>query len=142
MDLFLVRHGHYKTVDQDPQEGLSDRGYMDIRNLAKFLTETLLFPQYILCSAKKRSWETAELLKRNAELIQTEKMRGDTPPEETLAVIPEGATSILLVGHLPNLQNIAKYFGADIDLDMGSIAYFQSGRLQWLLTPHIVRMLV
>lgn len=142
MDLYLVRHGLYKKAHQDVHEGLSDLGYVDMRNLAKFLTELAIFPEYILCSSKKRSWESADLLKRDSNLIQTEMLGEDREVEEVLSAIPKDAKSALLVGHLPSLKRISHHLGAKIHFEMGSIAYFKAGSLVWLLTPRIIRMAV
>ena len=142
-NLYLAQHAEYNGIDKDPAEGLSDEGIYHTQNLLTFLKTSLIVPDYILCSPKTRSRQTAEILRQGeTEVIETEKMKPLTSAEETLEVIPENGEHVLLVGHLPNLQEIAKYLGADIEFEMAGLGYFSSGRLKWYITPTIIRMAI
>jgi len=143
MNLFLVQHGKYKTKDQDPEESLSDEGIYAITCLANFLTMTSIYPEYIIHSPKTRSKKTAKILQRTATLIESDKMKANTPAKETLSIIPQNAKNVLLTGHLPNLEEIANHLcGGKIAFEMGGIGYIQDNTLKWYLTPKLIRMMV
>jgi phosphohistidine phosphatase len=112
----------------------------------------------VLSSPYARAWRTAELLAREAgwpaPVACAALEAGRSPAEVLQTLLPfNGLTTVALVGHEPNLHELASYLltgdagHAQIEFRKGSAAYLEPGdsprpgaaRLGWLLTPKALR---
>ena len=114
MPLYLVRHAHAVSLQEDPQRPLSERGRAQVRSLATFFFRNGLFtPAYVWHSPLARARETAELfligLSNEAALVVTPGLLPEDNPIE-IANRLNGITSavnVALVGHEPHLGALA-----------------------------------
>lgn len=114
MLLYLVRHAHADTEEENPQRPLSERGRAQVRALAAFFGNNhLLAPSHVWHSPLVRARETAGLLFRNlaseAALIETPGLLPEDDPLEMLArlaAVPP-ALNVAIVGHQPHLGALA-----------------------------------
>ena len=139
MKIYLVRHGDYLDQSVDPNESLSPSGAADIQLLKTFFKKLKIEFDVALCSPKKRSRETAEILRGDSELIETPLMKPMAIPEETINAIPDNALTVLLAGHLPSLETIASNFGSELEFPTGGCALIEDHHLKWLITPQILK---
>jgi len=114
----------------------------------------------ILSSPKKRSRQTAAIVAEEVEfppekIMETEKVKAMTPPEETIKALSELSQHkrVLIAGHLPSVAEIASFLltegpKATIEFERGGCCRIDveglpthSGRLRWYLTPEQLRLL-
>ena len=113
MKIYLMQHGIANPKEIDIEEGLSEKGASIIKTSAKALNRMKVQFEAILCSPKKRSRETAQIVAEEFnfplnKIIETEKIKAMMPAEESLEVILN-YESVFIAGHLPSLQEIASY---------------------------------
>jgi phosphohistidine phosphatase len=112
MRLYLVRHAHATTHEEDPLRPLSERGRDVARKVARWLSDTLAdTPGLILHSPLARSRETAMIiaseLKAEDRLEEVDTLLPEDDPLDTLALLARDERSILVVGHEPHLARLA-----------------------------------
>jgi phosphohistidine phosphatase len=161
--LTLLRHA--KSV-QDPTYGidrerpLAERGRVDAEAMGRFLAQTEIVPDLITSSPAVRARQTAELLARNAGYsggIRWEEAVYAAGPDALLAVVrglPDQAGHALMVGHNPGFEELAALLIGtecgvtlptaaavhfEIDVETWSEVCAGAGRLQWLVTPRLVK---
>lgn len=154
MEIYLMQHGPNLSKDQDPEEPLSHEGQAQISVAAGAAKKMGLRFDAVIASTKKRSRQTAEIVAGALgfpvdRIIETEKVKAMTPPEETVEFLRqyEDIKSIFIAGHLPSLAKLASYFltgdeNASIHFLMGGLGRIdleafpnQGGELHWYLTP-------
>ena len=154
MEIYLMQHGSALPKEQDPEEGLSPDGKAKIHASGKALKKMGITFDVILSSPKKRSKQTASIVAEEVgfppdKIIETEKVKAMTHPEETLTILAEysGNQRILIAGHLPSVAEVASFLltegsKATIEFERGGCCRIDvedlpthSGHLKWYLTP-------
>lgn len=169
MDLFLVRHAIAHSRDSnrwpdDSERPLTSLGKTRFRRVASELSGFVAAPHRLFSSPFVRAWQTAEILHETSGWPAPEplpELAADIPPEETaltLAAIYERLGDeagfeqegrIALVGHRPNLHELASYLltgsadGMDIKIKKGGALYLSfasepepgTAELRWHTTP-------
>ena len=154
MEIYLMQHGSALPKEQDPEEGLSPDGKARIHASGKALKKMGITFDVILSSPKKRSQQTASIVAEEVGfppdmIIETEKVKALTHPEETLTIVDEysGNQRILIAGHLPSVAEVASFLltegsKATIEFERGGCCRIDvedlpthSGHLIWYLTP-------
>lgn len=114
MPLYLVRHAHAVSEDENRQRPLSERGRAQVRTLAAFFRNNNQFtPAYIWHSPLLRARETAELLlvglSSEAALVETPGLLPGDDPRQIVARLENiaSAINIAIVGHQPHLGALA-----------------------------------
>ncbi len=112
MSLFLIRHAHAVSADENPNRPLSPRGRQQVRRLAAFLAKSGGFGCAELWhSPLARSIETAGRLVQHlgleARLTLTPGLEGDDPPDRIAARLRSRRAPLALVGHEPHLSALA-----------------------------------
>lgn len=149
-----MQHGPALPKDEDPEEGLAPEGKVRIQASGKALKKLGVRFDAILSSPKKRSRQTAAIVAEQTgfpaeKIIETEKVKAMTPPEETIQALSEfsGVNSVLVAGHLPSVAEIASFLltqgskvavafemGACCRIDVDALPTHE-GRLRWFLVP-------
>lgn len=111
----------------------------------------------VLSSPFIRAWRTAEILERAGWPVPVpcEELEPDHSPHKILDALARypGAESVALVGHRPQLHELASYLlsgnieGARVQIKKGGVGRFSfdgspesgGGHLEWLLTPKALR---
>jgi phosphohistidine phosphatase len=163
MPLYLVRHAHAVTKEEDPRRPLSERGRAQVRSLATFFRGNNLFtPAHVWHSPLIRSRETAELLlvglASEAALVEAPGLQPEDTPEEIATRINAitSAVNVAIVGHQPQLGALATRLvrgkdgpelfdfkkGAVLALDRTTGAHKTTGQprwlVSWLITPDLL----
>ena len=161
--LTLLRHA--KSV-QDPsyavdrERPLAERGRADAEAMGKFFAQAEIVPDLIASSPAIRARQTAELLARAAGYnggIRWDETVYSAGPDALLAVVrglPDTVEHALMVGHNPGFEELAALLiGTEcgVTLPTSAAAHFEidvdrwgevcagAGRLQWLVTPKLVK---
>jgi phosphohistidine phosphatase len=153
MFLYLVQHGEAKKEEDDPQRGLTDRGFKDVARTAIYARKLGLKVSVIHHSGKTRALQTAQIL---ADYLKPGK---GSSPADALAPMDDPAAwagriagmheDVMLVGHLPYMAKLAglllcgdteKMF---VDFKMGGVVCLKrsdDGRwaLEWMIVPEMI----
>lgn len=160
MEIYLMQHGPALPKEQDPDEGLSPAGEERIHASAKALKKMGVSFDIILSSPKKRSRQTAAIVAEETgfppeKIIETEKVKAMTPPEETIKALAEyaGNKKVLIAGHLPSVAEVASFLLTEgskttVAFEMGSCCRIDvedlpthSGNLKWYLIPEQLKLI-
>lgn len=160
MEIYLMQHGLALPRDEDPEEGLSSEGDELIHATGKALRKMGIGFDAILASTKKRARQTAAIVAEEVgfpmeKIIETDKVKAKTPPEETIQVLAElsGCTKVLVAGHLPSLAEVASFLLTDgskasVAFENGGCCRIDteelpthSGRLRWYLNPEQLKVI-
>jgi len=160
MEIYLMQHGSALPEEQDPEEGLSPDGKARIHTSGKALKKMGINFDVILSSPKKRSKQTASIVAEGVgfpidKIIETEKVKALTHPEETLTIVAEysGNRRILIAGHLPSVAEVASFLltkgsKVTIEFEKGGCCRIDvedlpthSGHLRWYLTPEQLELI-
>ncbi|MDX8431677.1 MAG: phosphohistidine phosphatase SixA [Candidatus Algichlamydia australiensis] len=139
MDIYLMRHGAQMAKELDPSEPLSEQGKKQIAFTASVLKKEGILLDGLAASPKMRAKQSAEILANTVDysidqIIEDARLKPLTPVEEALELLATLGNRILIVGHLPLLQNIASFLlttGAMINLN------FQCGSCAKISIDHI-----
>jgi phosphohistidine phosphatase len=156
MDLYILRHGkagHSSSDPEDYQRSLTPVGRKEVRVIARWMAEEKIMFDIITSSPLRRASETARIIAKTLGLeervVSWEDLApGGDPDSVCYAASQSGKSSILIIGHEPDLslligKIITRGETASVTLTKGGIAkirYFAfddnhpSGILQWLLT--------
>jgi phosphohistidine phosphatase len=113
--LYLLRHAKSSWKDRglaDHDRPLAGRGRRAADAIAGHLREQSIEPELVLCSTARRARETLERIESALGTpgvrIEPELYRA-TASEllERLRTVPEGAGSVMLIGHNPGLELLA-----------------------------------
>jgi phosphohistidine phosphatase len=153
MFLYLVQHGEAKREEDDPQRGLTDKGFRDVARTAVHAQKLGLTLSTIHHSGKTRTLQTAQIL---ADYLKPGK---GSSPADALAPMDDPAVwaariagmneGVMLVGHLPYLARLAGLLLCGdkektlIDFKMGGIVClkrFDDGlwAVEWMIVPELV----
>ena len=163
MLLYLVRHGHAVTLEEDPARPLSLRGVADTKRVAEFFKNNGAFaPSLIWHSPLARARQTASILaselKLDAALIETSDILPEDNPEDLLPRLDAAVDehSIAVVGHEPYLSTLATLLvrgkdrpsavefkkGAVLALERGAGTHKRTGHSRWVVVWHITPALL
>jgi phosphohistidine phosphatase len=112
MQLYLVRHAHAVTAEENPARPLSDRGREQVDQLVKYFRQSGTFnPDEIWCSSLVRSRETASLLavglNLQVSLLECPDLEPEADPRRALTRIAGATRNLAMVGHEPHLGMLA-----------------------------------
>ena len=159
MLLYLVRHAHAVSEEEDSTRPLSSRGVADTRRLAEFFRTNRAFaPAQLWHSPLRRSRETATILadelKLDRALVETSDLRPDDDPEEIakrIAAFSADQPAIAIVGHEPHHSALATLHvrgktrpasivmkkAAVLALERTDETHRKSGEPRWLVAWHL-----
>lgn len=112
MKIFVLRHGEAERSYPDSERCLTGDGKLEIEALASSLRNRADFtPKVLWVSPLRRARETAETLVDSMEISLDEKetvdaLAPDSNPSMLIDRISELTSSILIVGHNPNLSSL------------------------------------
>lgn len=163
MLLYLVRHAHAVTVEENPARPLSERGRADAARIGAFLRASgVCRPAQLWHSPLVRARETAQLfvtgLRLDALLVETPDLLPDDDPDDIAHRLAEYPVThdLALVGHEPHLSALATLLvrgrkrpvvfnlrkGAVIALERDDRLHRKSGlprwRVRWHLSPELL----
>ena len=125
--LYLLRHAKSswaQTGLDDRDRPLAPRGRRSARRMARFLADQRVSPALVLCSPALRARETLELVRPGlpeaVRVLVEEGLYGADVRAllRRLRRLPETASTVMVVGHNPGLQELAGELasrGADLD---------------------------
>jgi phosphohistidine phosphatase len=153
MFLYLVQHAEAKRAEEDPARDLTERGRLDIENVAHHLKRLNVQVREIFNSGKTRAQSTADVLalhlKPPAGVSEAPGLAPLDDPEVWADRITKMTEDILLVGHLPHLARLAALLISGdkerrvINFQMGSVVRLrrmESGQwaVDWMVAPEII----
>lgn len=120
--LYLLRHAKSSwedaTVD-DFDRPLARRGVEAAPRMAELMKQEGWIPDTVLCSAARRAVETLELiapilqLDGNARIERDLYMADPQSMLDRLRALPEESSAVLLIGHNPGHERLAKKLSGD-----------------------------
>jgi len=116
MAVYLVQHGKCLPKDKDPEQGLSEEGIAEVMRIAKVAKGYDIPVQSVVCSMKKRAWQTAEIF---ASILATEtevrKIEGIKPLDDVadFAKTIKNKDNRMVIGHLPFMQRLISFLILD-----------------------------
>lgn len=112
MELYLVRHGEAVSADINPERPLADTGIANVKKVAEFLKQADVSVKTVFYSTKKRAEETAlilaEALNPQCSSVQKQGLEPNDPIDTILEEILGADDSLMIVGHLPFLRDLAE----------------------------------
>jgi phosphohistidine phosphatase len=152
MFLYLVQHGEAKREEEDPQRGLTDKGFKDVARTAIYAQKLGLKVSVIHHSGKIRALQTAQLLadylKPEKGMSQADNLAPMDDPAVWAGRIAGMSEDLVLVGHLPYMARLAGLLlcgdkeKTPIDFKMGGIVCLkrsEDGRwaIEWVIVPEM-----
>lgn len=141
LDVYLVRHAvaHKRDPERWPDDrlrSLTSGGEKDFRRVARGLGALEVEIRAVLSSPLTRAWQTAEILESEAlwpAPKEFDELAPEIPPPEVLSALAaweeiEGRGALALVGHRPNLHELASYmisgdpYRVEVKLKKGGVA--------------------
>ena len=111
MKVYLIRHGHAKSSEEDPKRPLSDFGLVKIKKMSISALKMGLNVKEIWHSKKLRAKETATILADSFIIaIELKELKGLAPNDDVRPManqLMERDEDIAIVGHLPFLNKLA-----------------------------------
>jgi phosphohistidine phosphatase len=153
MFLYLVQHAEAKREEEDPARDLTEKGCVDIENVARQLKRLNVNIRQILHSGKTRAQSTANVLARHlkppAGVSEALGLAPLDDPEIWAGRIAKMDEDIMLVGHLPHLGRLATILMSGdkeksiINFQMGGVIRLrriEAGQwaVDWMLVPEIL----
>ncbi len=153
MYIYIVRHCQANEAFIDNEKHLSPQGIEEAESIAGFLKPMNISVQHIFHSGKTRANETAEFLStavKSANGISKHTgINPDDPVEDVIAELLSYNQDILIVGHLPFVENLASYLlkGDDtkcgLNFSTGSVMClkkneFDNWKLEWMISPSLL----
>lgn len=128
MDLILWRHADAQDGTPDLRRALTAKGAKQAKDMAKWLDERMPADTRVLVSPAVRARQTAEALERPFETLPELAPGADATAVLLASGWPEGAGTVLVVGHQPTLGQVAAMliFGEEKELSL------KKGGLVWL----------
>jgi phosphohistidine phosphatase len=154
MKLYLVQHAEARPKEEDPKQGLTNKGLVDIKKVADFVARRARVRVAVIYhSGKHRARETAEAL---ADYLHPVKgvREGDClvpmdEPDFWVKRALELKDDTMLVGHLPHLDKLASALLTGSE-EGGVVTFHKAGivclerdennrwSLAWAVTPNIL----
>ncbi|MBN2478682.1 MAG: histidine phosphatase family protein [Parachlamydiales bacterium] len=155
MNIYLMQHGISNPIEVDPEEGLKEDGKNTILNSARALKKINISFDLLLCSYKKRSIQTAEIIAKEfsypeSKIIKTEKVKPSALPQETIEFISQ-YERVFIAGHLPSIKAIISFLLSpslqiNIDIHNGGCTRIDilnnQAILKWSLTPDVLKAVI
>ncbi|MFL5797951.1 MAG: SixA phosphatase family protein [Actinomycetota bacterium] len=166
MELLLVRHAISAERDDgrwpdDRDRPLTRQGEERMKKAARGLGRIVPGVDVMFASPLARAWRTAEILHEVLdwpEPASWAQLEPDRSPAQTVLSLDSHADTerIALVGHEPNLSEVASYLltgtgrrGVDLEMKKGGVACLGvdgtpgpgTAWLRWLATPRMLRSL-
>ena len=165
MELYLVRHAIADSRDprrwpDDARRPLTEKGIARFRSAARGLRRIVPEVDVLLSSPYTRSWQTAEVLHREAAWPAPERcpaLEPVRPAAAVLEVLQAGSerSSVALVGHEPIMSSLVSLLlsGSEdtvrIDVKKGAVVRLDcvngprpgGALLRWSVSPRILRSL-
>jgi phosphohistidine phosphatase len=153
MFLYLVQHAEAKREEEDPARDLTEKGRVEIENVAHHLKRLNVQVRQILHSGKTRAESTANVLARHlkppAGVSGTHGLAPLDDPEIWAGPITKMDEDIMLVGHLPHLARLAALLISGdkersvINFQMGGVVRLRRGEagqwaVDWMVVPEII----
>ncbi|MCP1726551.1 phosphohistidine phosphatase [Natronospira proteinivora] len=151
--LILMRHGEAGTasamgVAGDYERPLTQRGAVDVQQMAGWLKAQQWAPEAILCSPARRTRETARLIREGLSLPEHSEQVDEQlylAEESTLlSVLAEQSAKIqtlMLVGHNPGLADlIARLSGQAHPVPPATMALLEAHTPDWQLSGQILQV--
>ena len=152
MPLYLVQHGKNLSKDVDPDKGLSEEGFDEVRRIADVAKGYAVVVNAIAHSGKKRARQTAEVFAEALVPAKGVSERGGLGALDDVAAAAKGLNpeeNLMLVGHLPFMEKLTGHLTAG-DAET-RVFKFQNGGIvcldadpdgggwviKWTLMPHI-----
>lgn len=161
--LVILRHGKAEFSSSDGQDisrQLAERGHKEARMMGKLLRKTGMVPQRILLSPSVRTRETTDSvmkkLRSTPEIVIDDGIYNASVGELVQILRKQlDATSILLIGHNPGLEELVSRLinpsdppmiqlptcgmaRVDFEIDEWNDIADHPGRLVWLTTPDLL----
>ena len=138
MELYILRHGDAENSFQDSQRQLSDKGRQQVISQAKQHSQGLAAIESVITSPLVRARQTAELVMSQASIHCPPQITDCLLPNARVAEVEQlleknNSQRILLVGHLPLLDQLINYFVGD------SVARMATASLASLSMNHAYR---
>jgi len=144
---YLSQHGLAVEKQHDPARPLSTQGREDIARVAGFLSLfTKPRPSIIYCSDKLRARQSADMFAEGwqaASPLSTSELAPNADPTPMAQRLSNSSTDIMVVGHLPYLEQLASYLllglknGAPIRFVNGGVVCLQRNQTTWQICWHI-----
>jgi len=161
VNVYLIRHAEAESRSssgRDADRSLTPDGREAARTAARALARAARIER-ILHSPLLRARETAGAIREmfpDAEVSETEALRPESDPEETIAEIGAGdGGAVAVVGHQPNLGRVLGYLltgRPDTEIPIGKTAVVRlsvegdrvqpPARLKWLFSPKLAARLM
>jgi len=153
MLLYLVQHAEARSEEEDAARDLTEKGRMDIETVAHHLKRLNVQVRQIFHSGKTRAQSTARVLARHlqppAGISEAQGLAPLDDPEIWADRIDKLDEDTLLVGHLPQLTNLAallitgKKENRVINFQMGGVVRLrrmESGHwaVDWMVVPETI----
>lgn len=112
MNVYLVQHAKAMSEAENPDRPLNEEGRAELGRMVAFLTQLPGFEvARIWNSGKTRAAETAEILSAGLHPPLGVRASDGLNPSDDPAVwasrLPEMSYDVMLVGHMPHLQQLA-----------------------------------
>jgi phosphohistidine phosphatase len=114
--VILLRHAKSSWSDStltDIDRPLAPRGERASRKLAKYILQTRIEPELVLCSPALRARQTLEAVEASlgkrcvVEVVPELYAASEQELLERLQALPEPVSSVMLIGHNPGLHDLA-----------------------------------
>ena len=138
MELYFLRHGDAENNFPDNQRQLSDQGRQQVIEQAKQHRQSLATLESVITSPLVRAYQSAELVMSQASIQCRPQITDRLLPNAQIAGVEQllennNSQRILLVGHLPLLDQLINYFVGD------SVARMATASLVSLSMNHAYR---
>jgi len=154
MNLYLVQHSEAKSKEEDPQRSLSEKGLVDVKKIAAFISKNIYIKvKTIFHSGKTRAQQTAEVLAQYLNppegIKEVEGLDPLAVPSIWVERLAKTEDDIMLVGHLPHLSKLSSLLICQ-DENKIVIDYKNAGvvclkrdesnvwTVRWILVPEIL----
>jgi len=135
MRVVLVHHAEAVGPGVDPLRPLSEAGHQRAAMLARRLKHEAFVPQAIWHSGKVRARQTAEaFLLACAPFAEFKMIRGllpDDPPEWLRQELVAEERDVLIVGHIPNIMQLAALLREDTELPQHGYVMLEKSGTSW-----------
>ena len=152
MAVFLVQHGKSLGKEEDPEQGLSQKGIDDVTRIAEVASGYGVKVASIAHSRKKRARQTAEIFASALKPVgDMEEKDGLKPLDDVTAFAGSlrPQSQLMVVGHLPFMERLTSFLiTGNVDLPVfkfqnGGIVCLDEGPegkswvIKWTLMPEI-----
>jgi len=153
MFVYLVQHAPAKEEAEDPRRDLTEKGRMEIENVAHHLKRLNVQVKQIFHSGKTRAQTTAEILawhlKPPAGITEAPGLAPLDDPAIWADRIGQLTDNVMLVGHLPHLGRLAAILMTGnqeknvVNFQMGGAVRLQQmspgqWAVDWMILPEII----